>query len=470
MVFQNRQQTFGQGTVISGGDKFPASILCRYPIIGPGEIECVIYTDEKIELHHSVEITATTDRGGDLWIPHLLINGTRGFISHKSSYTITGSPEFLFEGDLRPIDGKGRIHIAFTILPTPLAMIWESFGTSYDGSITRHGDLRKGIQWTSESGIFDLAEIYTYTESKVGFNSTTLRTKEYQINYWSAQGTYSSLQEAVTQIGQELEDALRLCSLLGRCRVDWFQAEAQFIPDTQDDRERQLASRRLRTKRQRGLKASKKSVGFHEYQRSPVNVEVLRDGYFARLLTSYRTSILHSTIHEAIPHLIVSRELGFFEPSLGILYSALEGIIDGVSNSRNLSYTLGNSAFEKLSKVIRQAIREKVTDPLVQESIINKVGELRRRSFKDKLIDVINIYDIDPKKLWLTHENLKQELYAIISRRNNFIHQGKTEDKDAYIYDFLLLQNLVEMLILKILGCDEEKLNLQAYEDKPTLL
>jgi hypothetical protein len=43
-------------------------------------------------------------------------------------------------------------------------------------------------------------------------------------------------------------------------------------------------------------------------------------------------------------------------------------------------------------------------------------------------------------------------------------------DQDLYVYDSFLLQNLVEMLLLKIIGCSEEMLNPKAYEDKPKLI
>jgi hypothetical protein len=427
MDFQNKHQVFGRGTVVRGDSSYPASIVCSYPEVGPGRVECTVYLDEDIKTIDPIEIKATTDRGTDIWIPQLFVKHSRGMISHNTSYTITGSSDILYEGDLRPIEGDGALHIAYTVFPTPLATVWESFSKSYDGSIVRnnHGHARRGITWSANTGSFELSDIYTYRDTSVGFNSIVLRAKEYKINFWAKSTNYASLQEAVTEVAKELEDALRLCTLLSRSRVDWFQADARFIPSTQDEELRQHTTRDVRVKRQRTLAGNRAKDSAYDYYRTPVSVEALREGLFERLLNDFRSSDLYATVNEAILQLIVSRETNYFEPSLGILYSSLEGIVDGVSNKNNISYTLGSSAFEKLSKSIRKTIRESILDESVQKGIIAKIAELRRRSFKDKLIDVVKLYDVDPAKLWLEKDNLEKELYSLILRRNEFIHQGR---------------------------------------------
>jgi len=68
-------------------------------------------------------------------------------------------------------------------------------------------------------------------------------------------------------------------------------------------------------------------------------------------------------------------------------------------------------------------------------------------------------------KLWPAGTDVKSKLRNVIDRRNAYIHEGKFDDIELYLYDFARLRNLVELWILKLLGCPDETINLIALEN-----
>ncbi|MCP4372222.1 MAG: hypothetical protein GY797_29500 [Deltaproteobacteria bacterium] len=160
--------------------------------------------------------------------------------------------------------------------------------------------------------------------------------------------------------------------------------------------------------------------------------------------------------------LLVSHERAYLENQYVSAFTALECLVFGLSKGNQVNDILGANRFKKLSKKLRQLIRDEIQDETVAEDVIKKLPELKRRAFFDRLLILVQNYDLDLRKLWPPETDVEVELKRAIGRRNNFFHQGKVDDYDLLIYDLNRLQNLVELLILRILDCPVDILNQSA--------
>lgn len=124
---------------------------------------------------------------------------------------------------------------------------------------------------------------------------------------------------------------------------------------------------------------------------------------------------------------------------------------------------LPSSDFKKLTRKLKSVIEKEIDDEDLQSGIINKLGELNRRSILDRLLKYIEKYKVPVEKLWKTGTDVKSELRKIIKRRNLYIHQGLIEDIEQYYDDSLRLRTLVELWILRLLDCPEDSINQNAF-------
>jgi hypothetical protein len=152
----------------------------------------------------------------------------------------------------------------------------------------------------------------------------------------------------------------------------------------------------------------------------------------------------------------------YIEPRIGIIYSALDGFMNGLDTDNQVAYQLGSSRFDKLSKKLRRLIREEVDEQEIADGIIKKLPELRRRSFVERLLMLIERYDLNVTKLWPPGADIASELQALVRRRNVYVHQGKIEDYGPYLLDLYRILNLIELWILKLLEYPDAALNLLA--------
>ncbi len=197
-----------------------------------------------------------------------------------------------------------------------------------------------------------------------------------------------------------------------------------------------------------------------------VKQQALRDELFQQLLASYEASPFKSIIHRAIPYLLASHEIGYIETRIGLIYSALEGLVDGLDQGGEVTYLLGSARFKRLSKKLRQFIRSEMEEQDIAEGIIKKLPELRRRAFLNRLLMLVEKYDLDVTKLWPPGADIPSELQKLIKRRDIYIHQGKIDDYGLYIYDLYRILNLIELWILKLLDCPDTAINFLALSKR----
>jgi hypothetical protein len=461
---QSMHHFIARGDAFRGNTSLPVTITGNYSSFGPDPVQCTVVPDTEnlpsgssnlFDDQHTIQLRGKTELEKEIWIPRFRVTST----THAGDQVSwKGIAEFFAEGNLDEFDASGGTIICSAFVPpTPIALSDCYYVPSYDGTIALECGERKGIRWNTSLGEAELIDNYEYhRDEKVGLDQAMIRVQRCQITIEIQPAGVVSLRTILSDLEDALNEALWLSSFLSRRRIAWYGAEAIFFPgDGLTKDVRQAIARR------------RQWLGFKsETQTDPswmidllVKKQALKDGLFQQLLVNYETLPFHNTIRRAIINLLMSYERGYLEAQLGNVYAALEGLVDGLDQDVGVTYLLGSARFKRLSKKLRQFIRDEIEEQDIAEGIIKKLPELRRRAFWDRLLLLLEKYDLDVTKLWPPGADIPSELQKLIKRRDIYIHQGKMDDLNLYLFDFNRVQNLVELWILKLLNCPESAIN-----------
>lgn len=463
MNLQSIRNFIARGDAFRDDTSLPVTITGSYSSFGPDPVQCTVVPDigklpsgssDLFDDQHTIQLRGRTELGKEIWIPRFRVTNT----THAGDQVSwKGIAEFFVEGNLGEFDASGGNIICSAFVPPTLIALSDCYYVpSYDGTITLERGERKGIRWNTILGEAELIDNYEYNrDEKVGLDQALIRVQRCQVTIEIQPAGVISLRSILSDLEDALDEALWLSSFLSRRRIAWYGAEAIFFPGDGPTKDfRQAIARR------------RQWLGFQsETQADPswidllVKKQALKDQLFQQLLTNYEASPFHNTIRRAMINLLMSHERGYLEAQLGSIYAALEGLVDGLGENGRVTYLLGSSRFGKLAKKLREFIRDEIEDQGIAEGIIKKLPELRRRAFLDRLLKLIEKWDLDVTRLWPPGVDIPFELQQLIRRRDIYIHQGKMDDLNQYLFDFNRLQNLVELWILKLLDCPDTAVN-----------
>jgi hypothetical protein len=454
----------------SRGDVFcPVTITGSYPTLAPDPARCKVMPDmdslsalmdSVVDTEHRTDLKGRTDNGRSIWIPNFQIGtytGSRAPDQMNNEQVVwEGVADFFVEGDLEAFDGSdGTIVLSISTSSTPISDAGVMYMPYDDGTIRIWEDReRRGIHWATALGEAEFIDRFVYIpDDEIGADEALTRVKKSQITIEVRPGNAVSLQDILASLEQELQEALWLLSFLSRKRVVWYEAEALFLPkDNLSQDPRKAVARRNAW------------FGYEKELVSPsddllVKQGRLKDGLFQQLLDSYVSSSHYDTIRQTIVYLLVSCERAYIENEYTSVYIAFECLVYGLGKEHSKDLLLRSNQFKKLAKKLREVVRDSVQDEETVQRIIKKLPELRRCPFIDQLSDLLEEYDLDIAALWPPGIDVEEELRSLIKRRNVYLHQGRMEDVEAYVFDLDRLRSLVELWILKLLNCPDEALN-----------
>lgn len=453
---QRVREFVAQGTATHEGVSIPVTITGRYNLRGTDPARCSVITMGDAlpaGFRAPFELRGKTDRGTSIWIPDFEITGGR-----PNPVQWTGVAESYIEGDLEEFDASEGQIICRAFLPPSAIAGWRShWEYGQDGTVSlRYEEERQGIAWESPLGKVTLIDNFDLESDRLGIDDATIHIRRLQAEVEVTHGEMMRLDQILSGLDQSLEDALWLLSLAGHKRLAWYEAEAVFYPNRDSDQPIRVATAR----RNQWLGYTTTSDA-HDGIYLPVKRRVLANACFADLHRAYQASAFKDVIQRAIMYLLVSYEQGYFESHLANVYSALETMVDGIGGTGDIANPLRKGAFDKLAKRLREVIREEITDKEIQDAIIKKLPELRRRAFVDRLAILLQQSGVVAAGLWPAGTDVKTELQLMIKRRDIFIHQGKADASPhtAYVYDLERLRILVELWILKLLGYPDSEIN-----------
>jgi hypothetical protein len=160
-------------------------------------------------------------------------------------------------------------------------------------------------------------------------------------------------------------------------------------------------------------------------------------------------------------------ERGYLETDIGISYLALETLVSGIypDLQENISNLLSKDEFGDLAVQLEKIIREKNLDSEIVQKIIGRLEKLnlaKSNTLSERVILILDTYQVPWKNLWPKDTEVIIELSRIIDRRNEYIHEGRIDDFDVYLFDFARIRHLVELLILKLLECPDDVIDMRA--------
>ena len=439
----------------------PVIVHGTYNSYEPIPVSCTIAPDgrRKISKHiysfDKIEIKATTNEGEEIRILGL----ERITTSHTGSKTIwRGIAGYFIKGQLKKFSAVGsEIHCSLFIPFTPLASADVNYMQSFDGTITLDKDSkREGIKWKTSLGQAELIDNYEFVDDKVGIDKATIRIRRCQIHLIIKPKGRVSLENLMRKLPDSFDETLKLISFFSRKRITWYGAEIMAIPGKENSEFRQAISYR------------QSWLGFQQDQGDKqtwidmvVDLADLRSGLFEKLHENYHRSPYKTIIERTISFLLISYEQGYFESHIANTYSALETIIAGLdsNNGDETSNSLSPGDFRRLSRKLRNVIREEVRDEQIYDGIIRKIGELNRRPILDRLMALLRKHEVPTEKIWPSNTDLQAELGKIIRRRNIYIHQGRIDNFEQYYDDYSRLRILIELWLLRLLECPNDSIN-----------
>jgi hypothetical protein len=184
-----------------------------------------------------------------------------------------------------------------------------------------------------------------------------------------------------------------------------------------------------------------------------IDVKALEEGAFETMISTLRSSPFKNIIMRIIPALLITYEDNYLEADLGIIYTALEMLVYGLSTEQD-RLLLPEDDFKKWQPQLKKSIKPILKDEVKLSSadrndLYAKLGELNRRPYQIQLERVLGQH-VDVSKFFPPLGNEDSSLRDLIDRRNEYVHQGRFDD--GSITDFHRIRLLIEMTIFKLLG------------------
>jgi len=450
-----------QGTLETPDTFFSVTVVAKYTEHGTEPVRCKIIPDMSFITHKSQgadfdelsNIHGTTDQGKQIFIPELRLTSYTSYAGHGHTHQNPkqicweAEAHVFVEGQLGNFDSSdGSTVCTLYVSPLPLTHTRAHYIRHDDGQIKiENSDQKKAIEWITPFGKAELTDTFHYLrDKKVGFDSAITQIRRNCIKLYIDHTKQTALEELLISLQNYFDDLLWLVSFLSRKRVAWYEGTAEFFPSTRDTEFRKAFIRR-----RAWLGYTDDKIDNYPL----IDPEVLRDGLFGRLVGSYSSSSFRQVIHQTIVHLLLSYERVYIENQYTSVYTALEGLVFGLDEDKSMGRLVGKSPFRRLRKKIEDVLREEIKDKFLYEQVSKKLPELQRRSFVDQLLLQLQRYNIDLATVWPESKNTVDDLRAIVSRRNVYLHQGRMEELPEYSKDIYRIQYLLEAWILSLLQC-----------------
>jgi hypothetical protein len=453
--YQPEDQLFATGKIHVADKNAIVNLSGSYKQNSSSPVEFTIWTDKSdvgelfdlaMRYRQIAWFEGNTERGKPIWLMGLEINQIIG------KNRMQGSASIYIEGDFDSIPpDENEIFIRASLSPTPLIIPDVNYSLNYDGTISKIKDEpRIPIEWNSSHGGASLSHEYEYMFGKREADQLIAQLRKNILRYKYRPKVETDLKAVLLEFTKWIDDEILLLSMIGRKRIVCYEATASH----KDDSGVRYALARYKTWQ-----------GFHTLPTDLSLIEniirptYLKDGLFGTLLQNYLNSPYKDVIRRTIPNLITTYEDGYIESHLSSAYSALESMVDGIGDIEKITYSISSNPFKRLTKKIKELLNTEIEDQVIRESIKNKIPELRRRSFQERLFALLEIQNVSMDMIWPPDTDQDSEFHNLIKRRNLLIHQGQVENRSMMIFDLSRVQRLVELWILRLLNCPSGAIN-----------
>lgn len=454
--YQTVNQFYAKGEFSFSGSTIPAELNGKYKSYSNDAVEFNLWSDASeapiifdasMSFPYNVSFVGKTEHGESIQLLGIKPNAIVGF-NH-----LEGDARVFIKGDVDYIVKPGETLSIYSIV-TPTTLIFPdwTYLRNYDGTITTIGTEteRIGIPWNINNGTARLIDRYEYVDGNDKDENVTLRIQTNSLVLTIHPEVETEIKAIFLQLQKLMFEDLSILSFIGRKRISLIEANASVEVDGKV----KSAFARYRT-----------WGGFYNLPsdqsqlRQLIMPRSLQDGVFKTLVENYRISPYKSVIDRTIPYLLTSYEDGYVETHLNNAYASLESMVDGIGSKFNQEFLIRSNPFKRLSKKIENLVKQEVEEAEIADGIIKKIPELRRRSFLDRLIFLLDNQSVNTKLIWPPGIDEPTEFHELLKRRNLLIHTGTMDQGETWRFDLNRVQKLVELWILKLLDCPESAIN-----------
>jgi hypothetical protein len=431
----------------------PATLFFNYARTDIEGISCGVLFHNSSDIKHVYENSSPSipilriravHQQTNLWIPRMRVD--RLYREHWDE-TFRGTAELLVEGRLDDFQSsRGKLQCYVLLQDNPLLGFYDE---------------QQLIQWTTPFGPAKLIHDFRYGGYVRDMKERKPQKKD-MIFIELNPTHHESLYDLISAMSDYLDDLMWLISFLCKKYVHWYKLEMLYEPeDKNSDGFRTITAYRDASIVQRNpLKINPPGYENHPAELL-IQLETMRSEVADRVFRQY----FDSNQKDAIKHIIITLMVTFtdsiFEQDLGIVYTALEALID----SHTEPYILGNNRFKNLKTALEGFLKTQDSVELTAQQldeIQKKLPELRRFSFitrTDSLFEdrLQAVRERLPKKT--TPEMFRESLAQAIKRRNFYIHKGQIQDYSEVSKDLALMRFLVSLWILDFLGYPLSQIN-----------
>lgn len=182
---------------------------------------------------------------------------------------------------------------------------------------------------------------------------------------------------------------------------------------------------------------------------------------FHKIANAIYNNRISNAISKSILYLSISRTK-YLEEAYFLCFVSLEFIIGEISKSNNIITSIPSGPWKRIELKLRSCIKciisKLSTDDATleyYEDILIKLPELKRHSFNNNLLKVINALDVSTEGLW-EGINFKDGLKNATKIRNQLFHIGEVSSFSDMHSNLVRLRFLSERILLKVIGLQQD--------------
>jgi hypothetical protein len=189
----------------------------------------------------------------------------------------------------------------------------------------------------------------------------------------------------------------------------------------------------------------------------PVTIKSLKDGLVTKLVENLKSNKNKDAIVRAIQYLLSSYDEEYFFSKLVSAYTSFETLVAELSKTSKIDTILNGEQYAKVTECITGCLDNCVSDKNIKDCVLLKIPELKRPPIKTTFKKLFNPDEYPLSRFMFKNTNWDENMGGLISRRNKLVHVG--EFKQEHFLDLYRLHLLLELWILKLLGCPDEDVN-----------
>lgn len=421
------------------------------------EINSLVRRNEK-----PIRLEGESDRGQPVRVPEFRVRTFTHYRVEGVGFEIEVGPD-----SLPSVPNGQNAYVTFSFNPVAEPEVLFPF-RSAKGELKkdRPSKSRDPLTVPTQFGEAEFARKYQWEDAMVAEEKVPVRVPRPLLQVEVEKGDRTSKPFDIIRVFEdELQSFSRLLSFLSRKDVAWVHAK---VFSSWDESEAEYP------------KESELWKAGGAWERTSSLDRLVVPGRMARedlgdLFASFESLEFRDAVFHAIGFLIGAVSERYVEVQLMNAFTALEAIVSGFCRSENLEFIVAPRFHNDLRKHIKKQIHDFVKEDNrvpsgyaepIRDALTRKMAgsHTRRRSFADRVVDLVEGSGTPWRGLWPEGTNLRAAISDAYARRSKLVHGGKRSDAVPAIVDVFRIHALTERAIFRLIGGDPNWVAPTAYQ------